>query len=386
MWELAQWFIGISPTDTGFWEQNHRDCHLLRLDEGMMKDWKKAIVSPEKTLREAIEIIDQASLRVVLVADAQSRLKGIVTDGDIRRALMKGLDLSTAISEVMTKQPKVAHADWSRARLLDCMEKHDLLQIPVVDPQGIILGLETLHGLLDRPRLENPVFLMAGGFGTRLRPLTDNCPKPMLKIGNKPILELILQGFIDAGCSSFYISTHYMPEQIKTHFGDGSRWGVEIQYIHEETPLGTAGALGLLPHDRINTPLFMMNGDLLTTTNFLSLLAFHEEHGGSATMCVRKHEYQVPYGVIQSEGHRITAIVEKPVQQFYINAGIYLLSPDLVKSVKKDVPIDMPTLLEQEISACRNVNLYPLHDYWLDIGRVEDFNRAQNEIGGLFDA
>ena len=174
-----------------------------------------------------------------------------------------------------------------------------------------------------------------------------------------------------------------MPEMIREHFGDGSRWGVSIRYIHEESPLGTGGALGLLPHDEIDLPMFMMNGDLLTTLDFENVLDFHQAHSGSATMCVREYEYCVPYGVIQSDGHRIRSMVEKPVQRFFINAGIYLLSPELVKSVSAGTRIDMPTLLEGEISAGRDVNMFPVHEYWLDIGRMEDFQRAQQEFGGL---
>ncbi len=174
-----------------------------------------------------------------------------------------------------------------------------------------------------------------------------------------------------------------MPEMIRTHFGDGSQWGVSIRYVHEEEPLGTGGALGLLPHNEIDLPLFMMNGDLLTTLNFQNLLEFHQDHSGVATMCVREYEHCVPYGVIQSEGHRICSMVEKPVHRFFINAGIYLLSPDLVKSVAPGVRVDMPTLLEREIANGNDVNMFPVHEYWLDIGRMEDFKRAQQEIGNL---
>jgi NDP-sugar pyrophosphorylase family protein len=209
----------------------------------------------------------------------------------------------------------------------------------------------------------------------------------MLKVGGKPILELILQNFIDAGFYRFFISTHYMPEIIQDHFGDGHQWGVDIRYIHEETPLGTAGALGLLPHDEMDMPMFLMNGDLLTRLDYRSLLEFHLQHQATATMCVREYEHQIPYGVIESDGHCITTITEKPVQHFFINAGIYLLSPDLIKSVSPGTHIDMPALLQQSIDKGQQVNMFPIHEYWLDIGRMEDFRRAQDEVtdvlGGL---
>ncbi|SFX24969.1 nucleotidyltransferase family protein [Marinospirillum alkaliphilum] len=349
-----------------------------------MKNWQDTLVQPTASLEVAIEKLDLSAQQILLVTDEDKKLLGTVTDGDVRRALLKRLDLTTPIVQIMNRQPKMATADWSKARLLSFMEQQQLLQLPVVDADQRVTGLETLHGLLQKPRQDNPVFLMAGGFGKRLHPLTKTCPKPLLKVGDKPILELILESFVSSGFHRFYISTHYMPEKIREHFGDGSRWGVTITYIHEEVPLGTAGALGLLPHHEITLPLIMMNGDLLTTQNYLALLAFHEELGGSATVCVREYEYQIPYGVIESQENRATGIREKPVQTFNVNAGIYLLSPELVKSVPPDTHLDMPDLLQQEIQADRGVNIYSLKDYWLDIGRMDDFNQAQTDVSELF--
>lgn len=348
-----------------------------------MKQWESTLIGPEATLEEAIATLDREALRIVMVVSAERRLLGTLTDGDVRRALLKHMTLDVPVAEVMCITPRTAARDWSKERILADMEKYQLLQLPVVDQEGRVIGLETLHDLLNKRHRDNPVFLMAGGFGTRLQPLTHNCPKPLLKVGEKPILELILENFINAGFHRFFISTHYMPEMIREHFGDGSQWGVSIRYIHEEEPLGTGGALGLLPHDEIDQPLFMMNGDLLTTLNFQNLLEFHQGHSGVATMCVREYEHCVPYGVIQSEGHRICSMVEKPVHRFFINAGIYLLSPDLVKSVAPGVRVDMPTLLEREIANGNDVNMFPVHEYWLDIGRMEDFKRAQQEFGSL---
>lgn len=345
-----------------------------------MEQWEATLIGPETSLEDAVATLDRVALRIVMVVDAERHLLGVVTDGDIRRALLKHLTLATPVQAIMNTSPLTATRAWSREQILAVMEKFKFIQLPVVDEQNRVVGLETLHGLLHRGKLDNPVFLMAGGFGTRLRPLTHDCPKPMLKVGDKPILELILESFINAGFHRFFISTHYMPEMIRSYFGDGSRWGVSIRYVHEDSPLGTGGALGLLPHGEIDLPLFMMNGDLLTTLNFRNLLEFHQEHNGAATMCVYEYEHTVPYGVIESEGRRITSIVEKPVQHFFINAGIYLLSPALVSSVQAGAPLDMPTLLGQEIAAGRDVNMFPIHEYWLDIGRMEDFQRAQQEF------
>ena len=348
-----------------------------------MKHWRDALVKSEVSLEETIRVLDRAALRVALVVDDSGKLLGTVTDGDVRRALLKHLPLETPVIQVMNANPKKAEQGWTESRVLALMEQYDVLQLPIVDGEEKLVGLANLHELINKRRYDNPVFLMAGGFGTRLRPLTNNCPKPMLKVGDKPILEQILLNFVDAGFHRFFISTHYMPKVIHDHFGNGEKWGVSIQYIHEEEPLGTGGALGLLPFDEIDLPLFMMNGDLLTSLNIHSFLEFHENHGSLATMCVREYEHQVPYGVITSEGTQIKSMVEKPIHKFFVNAGIYLLNPDLVRSVERGARIDMPTLLEQQIEKGEPVNMFPIHEYWLDIGRMDDFNRAQSDMSEL---
>ncbi|ELA4930542.1 nucleotidyltransferase family protein [Vibrio vulnificus] len=350
----------------------------------MKNNWKKAVLSPNATVKDALRVIDAESLRVALVVDETGVLLGVVTDGDIRRGLLAGKTLETTLPEVMNRQPITASVHSERSDLIARMNKLDILFIPLVDGPYLV-GLETLHSaLVDKPSYQNPVFLMAGGFGTRLRPLTDNCPKPMLKIGNKPILETVIRSFIKAGFVNFYISTHYMPELIHAHFGDGSEFGVNITYVHEESPLGTGGALGLLPNDLPkDLPLIMMNGDVLTKVDFQRLLDFHVSHDADATMCVREYDYQIPYGVINGEGNKITSMVEKPIQRFFVNAGIYVVSPRVIQSVPENHRIDMPTLLEQHMQERNNVLMFPIHEYWLDIGRMDDFNRAQADIHTL---
>lgn len=347
-----------------------------------MKPWRNALANIDASLEKAIEVLDKAALRIALIVDSEGKLQGTLTDGDVRRALLKHLPLGTPVRAVMNPHPKTAGEGWTSSRILALMEQHEVLQLPLVDQYGKVVGLANLHDLLNKHRYDNPVFLMAGGFGTRLRPLTNNCPKPMLKVGDKPILEQILLNFVEAGFHRFYISTHYMPEVIRNYFGNGEKWGVTIQYVHEVEPLGTGGALGLLPHHEIDLPMFMMNGDLLTSLNLHSFLEFHEYHGSVATMCVREYEHQVPYGVITSEGTQIKTMVEKPVHRFFVNAGIYLLDPILVKSVEPDTRIDMPTLLERQIDSGKPVNMFPIHEYWLDIGRMDDFDKAQTEVKG----
>lgn len=347
-----------------------------------MKNWLSLLVRPETSLEEAIATLDSGGARIVMVADEQRRLLGTVTDGDIRRALLRKLPLDVAVNEVMWRKPVTGHPSWSRERMRSVLEQHKLLQLPIVDSEGVVVGLETLQEVVHREQRDNPVFLMAGGFGRRLHPLTESCPKPMLRVGDKPILQIILESFIEAGFHRFFISTHYLPEMIKSHFGDGSDWGVSLSYVDESVPLGTGGALGLLPKDQIDAPVIVMNGDLLTRIDFRSLLDFHVKQGGIATMCVREYQHQVPYGVVESNGPRVVSFVEKPTHRYFINAGIYVLSPALVKGVAPQTRIDMPDVLDAAMKAGESVCVFPVHEYWLDIGRMEDFERAQEQLNG----
>ncbi len=346
--------------------------------------WQKTLISETSTIKQALEIINSEALRVAVVVDHNQKLLGMVTDGDIRRGLLNDLLLTDSVAKVMNLNPITALQYTSKEQLVRLMDQKQILSVPLLNRDGQVVGLETLHSALSNEKYRNPVFIMAGGFGTRLRPLTDNCPKPMLKIGDKPILETVIRSFIKAGFSDFYISTHYMPEQIHQHFGDGSDLGVSISYVHEETPLGTGGALGLLPEDMpIDLPLIMINGDVLTKVDFQRLLSFHLENDADATMCVREYDYQIPYGVINGDGNRITSMVEKPIQRFFVNAGIYVLSPRIIHSVEKNQKIDMPSLLESHMEERQKVLMFPIHEYWLDIGRMDDFKQAQIDIHTL---
>ena len=272
----------------------------------MSHNWKRILVSPLSTIQDVLKVIDNESLQLALVVDIDNRLLGTVTDGDIRRALINGIPLSHPIAEIMFTTPTAVDSYTSKEQLLELMNIKKINSIPIVE-NGIVVGLETIHHITEKVKYDNPVFLMAGGFGTRLKPLTDNCPKPLLKVGDKPILERVILHFIKSGFHNFYISTHYLPEMIQKHFGRGEKWGVSINYVHEEKPLGTGGALGLLPKDLPELPIIMMNGDVLTKVNLEALLAFHNENDANATMCVREYEYQVPFGVIESKGKKSKA-------------------------------------------------------------------------------
>ncbi|MCP3672118.1 MAG: CBS domain-containing protein [Gammaproteobacteria bacterium] len=344
-----------------------------------MYDWKAVVLRPEDTMENAIQALDREALRIVLVADTKGRLLGTITDGDIRRALIKHFGMDANLDEVMNKEPTIAQVKDGREAILAMMKEKDLLHMPIVDDAGCIVSLETLQHLIKSKKLDNPVFLMAGGFGKRLRPLTNDVPKPLLKVGSKPILEKILNQFIEKGFHNFFISTHYKAEMVREHFGDGGRWDVDIRYVHENEPLGTAGALGLLPDDLPDLPIMMMNGDLLTEVNIERLLEFHNARGGIATMCVREYDFQVPYGVIEAKDGVIKGVIEKPVHKFFVNAGIYVLSQDLVKSVDGTRYLDMPHLLDESIRSGSQVNSFPIHEYWLDIGRMEEFERANRD-------
>lgn len=345
-----------------------------------MRGWQSTLVGPEASLEAAIAAMDRSSMRVAIVVDEKGILLGTLTDGDVRRALLRRVPLSTTVGEVMCAQPQRARAGWGRERILALMQEYDLLQIPIVDESECVIGLETLHGVLESRIRNNPVFVMAGGLGKRLHPLTQDCPKPMLYVGDRPILQIILERLIEKGFHRFFFSTHFMPEVIHAHFGDGTKWGVSIRYVHESQPLGTGGALGLLPKENIDLPLLMVNGDLLTTIDYRELLRFHDSSGSTATMCVGQYEHQIPYGVIESTGSRLISMVEKPIQRAFINAGIYVLSPEFVRSVPPSIKIDMPKLLERALQEGLNISVFPIHEYWLDIGQPEDFQRAQRDI------
>ena len=351
-----------------------------------MHNWKKSILKESNTMQEAVKVLDEEALRIVMIVNEDNKLIGTITDGDIRRGLLKHLSMSTHLSEVMFREPTVASVEDGRDKILMQMKALDLMQIPLVDKEKRVVGLETLHHILLNNRHENPVFLMAGGFGKRLRPLTNNTPKPLLKVGPKPILERILEQFIEAGFYNFYISTHFKAEMVRDYFGDGSKWNVNIKYVAEEIPLGTAGSLGLLPKDLSDLPILVMNGDLLTKVDFVELLNFHLHQGGDATMCVREYDFQVPYGVVKSKNNFITSIKEKPLHSFFVNAGIYVLNSSMVKDIDVNSYIDMPDLIQNKIDNSGQVTMFPVHEYWLDIGHINQFEKAQEDYDNFKNA
>lgn len=345
----------------------------------MTVNWQKVVVEPSVSIKDALKVIDKEALRVALVVD-KNRLVGMVTDGDVRRGILQGVELSAPVSQIMNRNPVSAKTSLSSRELKELMQARKILSLPIVDNDGRIVGLKTLYDTLVIQKRENPIFIMAGGFGTRLKPLTDNCPKPMLNVGGKPMLETLINNFKAYGFYKFYISTHYLPEVIMNYFGDGSEFDVEISYVHEDMPLGTGGALSLLPSSLPKEPLIMINGDILTNVDFGKVLDFHIKQNSDATMCVRDYEIKIPFGVIEGTGHEITSMVEKPTYRYFVNAGIYVISNHIVESLPKNKHLDMPTLFELKKIDGSKVLKFPIHEYWLDVGRHDDYKKAQVDI------
>ncbi|KJS66612.1 MAG: alcohol dehydrogenase [Peptococcaceae bacterium BICA1-7] len=343
-----------------------------------MEHWKQTLVSPETSLRDVIHKIDESAMQIALVVDLKKRLIGTISDGDIRRAIMKGLSLEETASNIMNTDPTVVTLGVSMEQIQFIMKTKVLRRIPIVDDEGVVRGLALLEALFESNKRENWVVLMAGGKGTRLAPLTDESPKPLLHVGEQPILETILESFTHLGFQKFFISVNYKSYMIEDYFGDGSKWGVSISYLREDTPLGTAGALSLLP-EIPKTPLIVMNGDLLTKVNFLSMLDFHREQKSIATMGVREYDFHVPYGVVNVNGFTIEGIEEKPVNKFFVNAGIYVLEPLCLQMLPANQYYDMPVLFGQIIEQGHTAKAFPIREYWLDIGCPNDFKRANGD-------
>lgn len=349
----------------------------------IMPDWGKAIIRADTAIREAMRIIDSTSMQIALVNDERSFLVGVITDGDIRRGLLKAISLDAPVSLIMNRKFTSLGANASREEILRQMHLKAVRQIPILDEQGRVVDLKLLMDMVQIVPRDNWVLLMGGGLGTRLRPLTDDCPKPLLKVGNKPVMETILENFIEYGFQNFYIAVNYKGRMIETSIGNGSRWGVTIRYLREEKPLGTAGALGLLT-DRPTLPLIVMNADVLSKVNIQHLLDFHQKHNASASMCVWEYHFQVPYGVVQTDQHRLIGIEEKPRERFFVNAGVYVLEPMVLDIVPKNTFLDMTTLFERLIDRGYETIVFPIREYWVDIGQLDDFEKANGEYEKYF--
>lgn len=341
-----------------------------------MKNWKQILVTEDASLKDIIKILNDNASQFVIVSNPEFRLLGVVTDGDIRRSILNDFDLNIPIKKVMNKDPIYASSNYSNLELIKLMKKFSIQHIPILSNSKII-DLVSLKDLINIETDKTTIVIMAGGLGRRLRPLTEKTPKPMLLIDEKPILEHILKNFIDQGFVNFKISVNYKSEVIKKYFKDGRKFGVNIDYLEEKKALGTAGCLSMLSIND-NKPFILINGDIITNLNFKSLLNYHKKQNSIATVVVKNETFQIPFGVVKITNKKIKNIDEKPIQSFYINAGIYVLSPNFLKFIKNDT-IDMPDLLKLAIKSKKIVASFPLKEDWIDIGEFNQFNKLQKK-------
>ena len=341
------------------------------------------------TLKDALIILNTGGVGIALLVDESGRLVDTITDGDVRRAILDGCAADSSIAEIEKVKgqaiPTSARVGTSPAELLETMRSKGIRHIPLVDEHGVPLELVTLDSLLDPHPIDLQAVIMAGGFGTRLYPLTESTPKPMLRVGDKPLIEHIVSSLQKAGIGKVNITTHFMSEKISDHFEDGSKFGVEVNYVHEDKPLGTAGSLSLL--EKNESPLLVMNGDILTNVNYQALMYFHKKHEAALTICIRQYDVKVPYGVIKCNGEEVVELTEKPTVAFFVNAGIYLLEPSVQTMIPQNERLDMTDLVNTLLSQGKKVVGFPIVEYWLDIGQHADYDRAQVEAeSGVFKA
>ena len=344
----------------------------------MFTNLKALQVGTDATLLETITAISAGTKQIALVTDSAGKLLGTVTDGDVRRGLLRGLTLEANVTEIMNPNPTTASENDDPREVLERGMQRLIHQIPVVDANGVVIGLLTESDLVQQEETTTPVVLMAGGKGVRLYPLTVDTPKPMLKIGDTPILEIIIRKLHAQGFRNIYISVNYLAEQIENHIKDGKWLGVNVSYLHEDKPLGTAGAMGQL-RGKLSEPFVVMNSDLLTNVDFRQLVRFHKKTGAKATLGVREYSFQIPYGVVNIEGTEVASISEKPLHRSMVSAGIYTLDPWALELVPEGEYCDMPTLLDKIREGGQRVSAFPIHESWLDIGRHDDLDEARSK-------
>ncbi len=340
--------------------------------------WRKTILPVNATIGQAIRNLNEVTVKIVLIANEVGVLEGTISDGDIRRGLLKGLDLNSPVASIIHRNSLVVPPELGRELVMQLMVANKIQQIPVVDEQHHVVGLHLWDEITTPPSRPNLMVIMAGGVGTRLRPHTESCPKPLLPVAGKPMLEHIIDRAKLEGFYHFVLAIHYLGHMIEAHFGNGERLGVQIDYLREESPLGTAGALSLLK-PLPEAAFLVTNGDVITDIRYGELLDFHVRHNAAATMAVRLHEWQHPFGVVQTQGVEIVGFEEKPVARSHINAGVYALDPVVLSSLAAATHCDMPTLFERLQAEARRTVAYPMHEPWLDVGRPDDLLSANND-------
>lgn len=341
-------------------------------------DIQRVKLAKNASIKEALRVIGKERVRLGIVVDSKDKLLGVISDSDIRKALIDGKSVNDSIASIYTKNPLTIKKNISEDELLELSSKTDIYDFPVIDEKGKVVSIKSVASVLGQKKISNAIVLMAGGLGTRLAPLTKDTPKPMLKVGKKPILETIIERLRAQGFHNFTLCVNYKKQIIEHYFEDGAKFGVAINYTKERTKLGTAGALSLLKD--MDESFIVMNADILTELNFKELLSAHHENKASLTMCVREFSYQVPYGVIEKKGKLVSKITEKPTQKFLVSAGIYVCEPEVLSFIPQNKSFDMPELVQTLLQKKAKVGSYLINDYWIDIGRMDEFNRANEEF------
>ena len=348
----------------------------------MYSDIEALLVLPSTSIHDAVARLDAGRLGVVLIVDDGRRLLGTRTDGDIRRAVLAHVDLNLPIQTILDRKagtayatPIVASEGTSRAGLATLLRKHSILHVPIVDGAGHVTGLAAAEEYIQETEPPIKAVIMAGGYGKRLSPLTAETPKPLLAVGDRPLIESIIGRLKDAGIQQIRISTHYKPEAFRSHLGDGSGMGVELDYLVENEPLGTAGALGLMPKPSDTT--LVINGDILTDVDFRAMMRYHKEHAAAMTVAVKKVDIEIPYGVVECDGPFVSRLTEKPEKTFFVNAGIYLIEPEVYGLIPSGQRLDMTALIQRVLDSGRKIASFPIREYWLDVGRHTDYEKAQ---------
>lgn len=343
-----------------------------------MTDLKKYFISSISSIREAISVIDKNSSQIALVI-TNDYLEAVVTDGDIRRGLLAGETLDSPVDRIMCRNFKFLPEGATEKEALVLMKNQTLKQIPILDKKRRVIKLFLLNELIKPQHLTNDVVIMAGGEGKRLGLLTKDCPKPMLKINGKYILQIILEQCIQSGFVNFYFSVNYLKEQIQNYFQDGSKWNVRISYLEEERPLGTAGSLSLLSNQLKNEPTLILNGDILTKVDYNSLIDFHKNNAADISICASEYKTQIPYGIINIDDKGIPSINEKPNIRYLVNAGIYLIEPAIFNLLPQNKFFDMPNLIKNAKEKKYKINVFPVHEYWNDIGYPESLSQISKD-------